>query len=218
MDKLLQEMTVLAIRHHAIKLCLFGSRARGDYRAESDYDFALWGVPLSEQSLLRDEAEETIHSLLKLDLVFVSDATDQALLDNINKDGVVLMDRFEKKYENYSNAVVRLREGLTEYETTPSKIIRDGVIQRFEFTCELAWKTAREYLLEQGYVDLNSPKSVMKQAFAAGLVSDSDGWVSLLTDRNLTSHIYDETTADQIFEKVKLSYVGLFQALLDQMK
>jgi len=218
LDKLLNEMQEIAKRHHVRKLILFGSRARGDHRPNSNYDFALWGVSLHEQSLLRDEVEERIQSLHKLDLVFVSETSDPALVESINNEGVVLMDRFERKYENFRKALERLQEGLTEYEVGPSKIVRDGVIQRFEFTCELAWKTAREHLLEQGYVDINSPKSVMKQAFAAGLVSDGDGWVSLLTDRNITSHIYDEATADQIFERVKLTYQGLFQALLDQMK
>lgn len=217
MDELIGQMKEVAQRHHAHRLCLFGSRARGDNRPDSDYDFALWGVALAEQPFLRDAAEE-IPSLMKLDLVFVSEDTDAALLASIEKDGIMLMDRFETKYENFKSALSRLQEGLAGYETaTDQEIVRDGVIQRFEFTCELAWKTAREYLLDQGHVDLNSPKAVMKQAFADGLVSDSDGWVSLLTDRNLTSHIYDEGTADQIFEKVRGQYVVLFSELLAKL-
>ena len=68
------------------------------------------------------------------------------------------MDKFTIKRENFQNALLRLKEGLAGYETaSDQQLARDGIIQRFEFTCELAWKTTREWLLDQGYIDLNSP-------------------------------------------------------------
>ena len=76
--------------------------------------------------------------------------------------------------------------------------MRDGTIQRFEFTTELAWKTVREYLLNEGMTDINTPKSVMKEAFAAGVIDDEQGWLQILNDRNGTSHIYDESRADAV--------------------
>lgn len=217
MDRLIEEMKKQAERYCAQRLCLFGSRARGDFRPDSDYDFALWGVPAAHQPQLMNAVDE-LPSLYKIDVVFVDAHTSPALLDHIKKDGVILMDKFTIKRENFEHALLRLKEGLAGYETaSDQQLARDGIIQRFEFTCELAWKTAREWLLDQGHVDLNSPKAVMRQAFADGLVSDSDGWIGLLNDRNLTSHIYDENTADQIFQRIKTCHLPLFEGLLEKL-
>lgn len=217
MDRLIEEMKRLAERYHVQRLCLFGSRARGDFRPDSDYDFALWGIPADCQPQLMNAVDE-LPSLYKIDVVFVDAYTSPALLDHIKKDGVILMDKFIIKRDNFQHALLRLKEGLTGYETaSDQQLARDGIIQRFEFTCELAWKTAREWLLDQGYVELNSPKAVMRQAFADGLISDSDGWIGLLNDRNMTSHIYDENTANQIFQRIRTCHLPLFEELLEKL-
>lgn len=91
----------------------------------------------------------------------------------------------------YCTALLRLKEGLAGYETASDpQLARDGIIQRFEFTCELAWKTAREWLLDQGHVELNSPKTVMRQTFADDPISNSDGWIGLHNDRGTTARFY----------------------------
>ena len=75
------------------------------------------------------------------------------------------MSKFETKLTNFSNALERLKEAIEEFEKdNSSNVIRDGVIQRFEFTYELAWKTTKEYLEDIGIVDKNSPKAVIKEA------------------------------------------------------
>ena len=95
--------------------------------------------------------------------------------------------------------------------------IRDGVIQRFEFCVELAWKTLREYLLDQGYTEINSPKSVMKQAFADGILDHEEGWLHLLDARNETSHIYDEATATTVFGDIRTVYDPLLKNLIQKL-
>ena len=107
---------------------------------------------------------------------------------------------------------------MQEYGERPSTTVRDGVIQRFEFCAELAWKALREYLLDQGFTELNSPKAVLRQAFAAGLVEDDAAWTGLLNDRNLTSHVYDEAMAASIFAKISVSYLPLFRALVEKLR
>ena len=143
---------------------------------------------------------------------------DAKFLANIQKDGVELMDKLHEKYSRLTDAVNRLREALDDFKKYPLDSVRDGTIQRFEFCTELAWKTMREYLLDQGYTNINSPKEVIKQAFAFGMIEDNGTWVELLNDRNLTSHVYDETTAKEIFNRIESRYLPLFDAVLAYMK
>ena len=128
------------------------------------------------------------------------------------------MDKLHEKYNYLKEAVKRLREALDDYKKYPLDSVRDGAIQRFEFCTELAWKTMREYLLDQGYTNINSPKEVIKQAFAFGMIEDSKVWLELLNDRNLTSHVCDEATARAIFDRIESQYLPLFDKALAYMQ
>lgn len=215
MDWVIEELTKLAYQHHADKLVLFGSRARGDATDRSDYDIAV-SLPKSEQTAFWT-AVDNLDTLYKIDLVFLDDHTDPALLSNIQKDGVILMSKFLNKYENFKKATSRLGETLEEYKTNPSDSIRDGAIQRFEFTVELAWKTIREYLVEQGLQELNTPRAVLKEAFAAKVIDDEPLWMDMIKDRNLTSHVYDEDTAGQIYSRLG-HYHAAFKQLIQKLQ
>lgn len=165
------------------------------------------------------EALEELPTLLEFDLVYVDDATSPALVENILKDGVVLMDKLTEKGSKLVQAVTRLEEGLGDYQTYPLDSIRDGMIQRFEFCMELAWKTTREYLIDQGFSEgVNSPKAVMRKAYATGLLRDEAGWLALIEARNLTSNIYDESTAQRIFTQSREDFCPLFHALVDALE
>ena len=83
-------------------------------------------------------------TLLEFDLVFVTEQTNPKLVANIERDGVILMDKMQEKYEKLVQAVHRLDEAIVDYDQMGLDSIRDGVIQRFEFCVELAWKTLRE--------------------------------------------------------------------------
>ncbi len=218
MDKTISQVKALAEKYSASRVVLFGSRARGDNREKSDYDFAVWGLEGRPRALFQDAVDNELDSLYPVDLVFVDDRTSRELLQNIYRDGMVLMDRFETKFVNFESALRRLKEGVQAYRESPAQIIRDGVIQRFEFTCELAWKTTREYLLSQNFTDINSPKAAMRQAFVYGLVDDGNGWVELLNARNQTSHIYNDESAQQIYEKIEKDFIRLFESLIQKLK
>lgn len=216
MDKLYASITEAAERTGAQKVVLFGSRARGDHRERSDIDLAVFGMPDHTQHIFRDAVED-LPTLLDFDLVFVSDQTDPALLANIRKDGIILMDKTNQKLINLTIAVERLQEALAEYSAHGFSSMRDGVIQRFEFCVELAWKALREYLIHQGYCEINSPKAVMKQAYADGILPDEGAWLQLIQDRNLTSHIYDEATADKIYHNIADRYCAMLDGLAKQL-
>lgn len=217
MNNIYSSIAKTAKRFGASKVVLFGSRARGDNRERSDIDIAVYGVSKSNQAAFRSDIAD-IPTLLEFDIVFVSSETDKALLNNIEKDGKIIMSKFTEKYEKLISATDRLKEAIADYETTPLDSVRDGAIQRFEFCTELAWKTVREYLIEQGYTDINSPKSVMKTAFSDGLLTNENGWLEILESRNITSHVYDERTAETIFESIKNLYTPLFSELIETLK
>lgn len=217
MEELYRQLAALARRYGAKRLVLYGSRARGDHRYNSDIDLAVYGMPEANRANFWMGCEE-LPTLLKFDIVHITDGMNPAFLANIKKDGVELMDKLHEKYGYFTDAVARLREALDDYKKMPLDSIRDGVIQRFEFCTELAWKTMREYLLDQGYTEINSPKAVVKQAFAFGMIQDQQAWIDLLNDRNLTSHVYDEATAKVIFERIENQHIALFDAALAYMK
>lgn len=212
MEELLKEIAAVGHRNQAERILLFGSRARGDNRDRSDIDIAVFGMPKENRTVF-SEAIEKLPTLLDFDIIFVDEKTDEALLQNIRKDGVTIMSKFTEKYNKFSLSISRLEESINEYEVYKISSSRDGVIQRFEFCTELAWKTAREYLCEQGYVEINSPKAVMKQAYSDGLIDDERSWIELLNARNLASHIYDENTAVEIFESIKTTFFPLLAEL-----
>lgn len=217
MEALYKAISDLGKQYSAEKIVLFGSRARGDNNEKSDIDIAVFRMPTDNQIAFA-QAVESLPTLLQFDIVFITERTNQLLLENINRDGVILMNKFDEKLEKFSEAVKRLTEALEEYEKYAISSSRDGVIQRFEFCTELAWKSAREFLISEGYVDLNSPKAVLKQAYANNIIDDEKAWLELLYSRNLTSHIYDDCTASDIFINIKDKYLLLFKQLIDVLK
>ena len=90
MDKTIEQVKRLAHRFGVPKLVLFGSRARRDHHARSDYDFAVWGCTPQQRAQFSDAVENDLDSLYSVDLVFVSEHTDAALLQNIEKDGIIV--------------------------------------------------------------------------------------------------------------------------------
>lgn len=105
-----------------------------------------------------------------------------------------------ERVEQLGRALDRLREALAE--PSPTELMIDGIIQRFEFVFELYWKTFKAIVEHEGF-RANSPRDSIRKAFAAGLIEDEAAWIELLEARNLTAHIYDEATARRIHDRVR---------------
>ncbi len=120
-----------------------------------------------------------------------------------------------EEIENYSKALTQLELAVDIYEADQDNgLYRDGLIQRFEFTVELAWKSAKEYLEDQGaIVQYATPRAVLKDAYAAGLISQPDVWNNILTARNSTSHIYSEDTAIAIVTQICHDFLPVLREL-----
>ena len=124
------------------------------------------------------------------------------------------MNTFQLKRERFEQALKQLQKALAEPK---SEYIRDAVIQRFEFTYELAWNMLKTYLKTQD-IEVLSPKETLKIAFQQGLLEDASAWSELHLKCNLTSHTYDEALAEDIYTYLKTSGVLLFVALQGEMR
>lgn len=80
-------------------------------------------------------------------------------------------------------------------------------------TFELSWKALKDYLYEQGFFDILTPRAVIKKAFETNLITNGHTWLQLLSDRNLTVHTYDEETAEKIDKLIENIYYSLFKEL-----
>lgn len=89
MQDLYTQLSALARQYGAQRLVLFGSRARGDNRYNSDIDLAVYGMPQENQGSFWMDCED-LPTLLKFDIVHIHDGMNPAFLQNIEKDGVTL--------------------------------------------------------------------------------------------------------------------------------
>ena len=118
------------------------------------------------------------------------------------------------KRDNFVNATHRLAEAVTDYQNIRNDTVRDGMIQRFEFTFELGWKALKEYMLDAGMQNtLQFPKQVLREAYAAELIDDERLWLDMLDARNSTSHIYDDRQAAAVMSGVQERYYKALRAL-----
>ncbi|MGE4295341.1 MAG: nucleotidyltransferase substrate binding protein [Campylobacterales bacterium] len=124
--------------------------------------------------------------------------------------------RWKQRFASYKKALAALESGIASTQT-PTMLEKDGVIQRFEFTFELAWKTLQDYLTNQGYLDIGGPRNTLRQAFADGILENGDEWMAILEDRNLMTHTYDEATSERVFERILQTYLPLLQQLSQRL-
>lgn len=125
-------------------------------------------------------------------------------------------EQLKLKIENYLKALGRLDEALKH--RNPDQFVYDATIQRFEFTYELAWKLMKAFLEYQGQESINFPRDVFKRAFAAGLIQDGDVWLTMMKDRNITTHTYDEAGAKEIYTRIKKDYRSQLYALAETIQ
>ena len=91
---------------------------------------------------------------------------------------------------------------------------REGVIQRFEYTFELAWNTLKDRLEYEGVtLPAVTPRNVIRQAYQARLIEDGDAWLDMLTDRNLSSHTYDAAGIEAVLKNVHERYLAVLNGL-----
>lgn len=121
--------------------------------------------------------------------------------------------RWTERHEFYQKALHQLSSGLLAYPDL-NELEKDGIIHRFEFTFELAWKTLQDYFAQEaGYVDVKGPRIVLKQAVQDNFIVDGHGWLQMLASRNELTRMYDEVVSCQILTDIVSTYLTLLTAL-----
>lgn len=123
--------------------------------------------------------------------------------------------RWRQRFQNFEKSLQYLEQALNIAE--PDIIQKAGLIQFFEMSFELAWNVIKDYLEEQGFIEIKSPRSALKKGFETGLIHDGHNWMMLLEDRNITSHAYDEATVNIIERLVHEKYYPLLKQLYDTL-
>jgi nucleotidyltransferase substrate binding protein (TIGR01987 family) len=127
--------------------------------------------------------------------------------------------RWKQRFKNFEKAFGLLEEAVQQgLDEELTDLEKQGLIQRFEFTHELAWQVLKDYFEYQGNTNITGSRDATREAFEKGLISDGEGWMEMIKSRNQSSHTYNEEIAEEIIESVLNRYYELFVAFKEKME
>jgi nucleotidyltransferase substrate binding protein (TIGR01987 family) len=127
--------------------------------------------------------------------------------------------RWQQRFSNFNKAFSKLSQAVNQAkEKKLSELETDGLIQRYEHTYELAWKTLQDYIKDIGIADINGPSKVLREALKMKLITDFEGWSKLKKSREKTSHTYDPETSEEIKELILVLFFKLFSDLQTKLE
>ncbi|MBK7093910.1 MAG: nucleotidyltransferase substrate binding protein [Saprospiraceae bacterium] len=127
--------------------------------------------------------------------------------------------RWLQRFQNFSRAIGLLKEIKILKLENLSLLEKEGIIQRFEFTLEPAWKTLKDRMEFDGLItDKISPKMVAREAYKTKYIDNIDSWMRMIGDRNLLSHIYDFSLFETIIPSIQNEYVNTLEDLYTNLK
>jgi nucleotidyltransferase substrate binding protein (TIGR01987 family) len=118
--------------------------------------------------------------------------------------------RWKQRFANFKKATGQLTEFIQKAKLNKFEV--QGLIQCFEYTFELAWKTMKDYLEQEGF-NVKSPRATIKTAFQTDLIEDGHAWVDALEKRNLMAHTYDEKRAMEAEVLIRTKYYRIIKDL-----
>ena len=125
--------------------------------------------------------------------------------------------RWQQRFQNFDRAFVLLRSTFEDRDLDElSDLEQEGVIQRFEYSYELAWKTMKDYLEADGIVITPvTPRNVIKEVFAVGMIDDGQVWIDMMLHRNLLAHTYDASKFKEVLSSLEKHYMVAFSSIHD---
>lgn len=123
--------------------------------------------------------------------------------------------RWKQRFNNFTRAFDLFESAINSQLV--SKLEKEGLIQRFEYTFELSWKTLRDYM-RYGGIQADLPRDVIKQGFASGLIQDGQSWIDMLEDRNLMAHTYDEKAFETVYLRITRDYYSAIKQVYELLR
>ena len=119
--------------------------------------------------------------------------------------------RWIQRFCNYSKALGQLSRFIEKKQL--NELEKQGLIQAFEYTYELAWNTIKDYFEDQGEAGIHGSRDAFRLAFRRGLVENGQAWMDMIKSRTLTMHTYNQEVADAIADAVFNIYYAEFVRL-----
>ncbi|MEI6815273.1 MAG: HI0074 family nucleotidyltransferase substrate-binding subunit [Bacteroidota bacterium] len=116
--------------------------------------------------------------------------------------------RWQLRFEKFVYALKTMEDVLPRYNEM-NELEKDGLIQRFEFTFDIAWKVMQDYLKSAGYIDKKGPRLVLEQMAQDGFI-DPFIWADILIARNDFSHTYNHALSRSHLDKIVYDFVPAF--------
>lgn len=127
--------------------------------------------------------------------------------------------RWQQRFSNYKMALLQLQSAVDlSKQRELTDLEKQGVIQAFEFTHELAWNMFKDYLEDQGNQNVKGSKDATREAFKVALITDGEQWMSMIQSRNISSHTYNRHTAEELVDVIVDQYFPLFETLKTEME
>ena len=123
--------------------------------------------------------------------------------------------RWHQRFTNLENAFLFLKQGLSLSTLDPFQ--EAGIIQSFEFTFELSWKTLKDFLESMG-TNTTFARDVIKEAFSAQIIKDGSLWLEMLEKRNILSHNYNRSQATHAVKMIRERYFEGIEQVYQELK
>lgn len=130
--------------------------------------------------------------------------------------------RWVQRFSNYRKALVKFNQAVEivsnqmDWDEDVDDLLEEGLIQRFEYTHELAWKVMKDYAEYQGYTNIQGSRDAFRKGLEMGIIDD-ERWMESIKDRNLTSHNYDDETAQNVLTAIIDVYAPMLNAFEQKM-
>ncbi len=127
--------------------------------------------------------------------------------------------RWIQRFNNFIKAFSQLEDGVMLHRERDLSVLEEqGLIQSFEYTHELAWKTLKDFLLDRGNEGIYGSKDAVRASFQTGLIEEGEIWMDMIGSRNDTSHTYNQETAKEVVKEITNRYYFEFKKLREKFE
>ncbi len=124
--------------------------------------------------------------------------------------------RWKQRFTNLEKAFSQLKEAVDRFDELDN-LAKEGLVQRFEYTFELAKNTIKDFLESKGE-DAKYPRDILKKAFQLQIIDNGELWIDMLEKRNIMSHTYNEATFVEVVTIIKNKFFSEIEKLVDFLR